>query len=132
MSARVEHRRGFGGHRHPVTVLPKTTLGWWAIGLAAAFFPLALTAGYEVLPGGGRVSFACAVASGAAGLTAIVRDGERALVVFVALAPLLFAVAFELAELIGSWRRSLPMLTLIVQVGTVPSALLGGVAVSHG
>ena len=64
------------------SVLPTTLLGRWAVGLAAAFFAL--------WPDGGVVA-----------LVTIVRARERALTVFAALAPLAFAAAFVVAELIG-------------------------------
>jgi hypothetical protein len=80
-------------------ILPTTRLGWWAAGLAAAFLPLVFAA--SVVPRGAAVGLVCGLVGGVAALTAIVRDRERALTVVVAIVPLVIAVAFVLAELIG-------------------------------
>jgi hypothetical protein len=69
------------------------------VGLTAAFFPLVFTAG--VVPAGAALGLVCGLAGGAAALAAISREGERAVLVFAALLPLLIAVAFLLAELAG-------------------------------
>lgn len=85
--------------RHPrIPILPTTHLGRWAVGLAA-FFPLVFAA--AVVPRGAALGFVCGLAGGAAALVAIVRDRERAVTVFAALAPLVAAVAFVLAESIS-------------------------------
>ena len=81
------------------TVLPTTQLGRWAVGLAAAFLVLVLTAG--VVPRGAALGLACGLAGGVAALIAIARDRERAVTVLAALVPPLIAAAFVLAELIG-------------------------------
>lgn len=39
MNVRVEHRGSPVKHRPQITFLPATHLGWWAVGLAAAFLP---------------------------------------------------------------------------------------------
>jgi hypothetical protein len=88
---------------HPRTaILPTTYLGRWAVGLAAAFCPLVFTA--AVGPRGAALGFVCGLASGAAALVAIIRDRERAVTVFAALAPAVLAVGFLLAELISANR----------------------------
>jgi hypothetical protein len=99
MSVRAEHRRSPVEHRPRLTFLPTTQLGWWAVGLAATFFPFVFVA--AVLPRGAAIGFVSALAGGVAALMAIVRDRERALTVFVALVPLAVAVAFLLVELIS-------------------------------
>jgi hypothetical protein len=86
--------------RPRITIFPTTDLGWWAVWLAAAFFPLVFAA--AVVPRGAALGFACALAGGVVALTAIVRHRERAVTVFAALAPVAVAVAFVLAELVGS------------------------------
>ena len=80
-------------------LLPTTHLGRWAVGLAAAFFPLVFAA--AVVPRGAALGFACGIAGGAAALLAIIRDGERAVIVLAAVAPVVIAVGFVLAELIN-------------------------------
>ena len=70
-----------------------------ATGLAVAFFVLVLAG--TVVPRGAGVGLACGLVGGVAASVAVVRDGERALAVLVALAPLAMAVGFLAAELIG-------------------------------
>lgn len=81
-----------------VSILPATTLGGWAVGLALAGVVGVLT--WSVLPLGASLGFACGLAGGVVGLIAIVRRGERAVSVFLALLPFAFVVLFVLAELI--------------------------------
>jgi hypothetical protein len=87
------------GRRPWITILPATTLGRWAVGLAAAFIGLVLVG--VVVPRGGSLAVVCGVAGGVAALVAVVRDHERAVTAFAALLPLAFAVGFVVAELIG-------------------------------
>lgn len=96
----VSHQPSGDGRLSP----PMTLEGWWALGLASAaivlgvlgeaarrgdvggpFYPLALLA---ALVGGGAAIVA-------------VRRGERSLVVMLAVLPLVVAVGFGLAELLG-------------------------------
>jgi hypothetical protein len=53
-----------------------------------------------VVPLGAALGFLCGLVGGLAALLAIVRDRERAVTVFAALAPVAIAVAFALAELV--------------------------------
>jgi hypothetical protein len=99
MSVRVEHHGSPAKHRPRITFLPTTHLGWWAVALAAAFFPFVFAA--AVVPRGAALGFACGLAGGVTALMAIIRHRERALTVFVALVPLVIAVAFLLVELIS-------------------------------
>lgn len=87
------------GRRSRIGVLPTTNLGRWAVGLAAAFFPLVLVA--AVVPRAAALGFVCGLAGGVAALTAIVRHRERAVTVIAAVLPLAIAVAFMFAELIA-------------------------------
>ena len=98
MSVGAEHPGSPVKHGSQITVLPTTHLGRLAVGLAVAFFPLVFAA--SVVPRGAALGVVCGVAGGVAGLTAIVRDRERAATVFAAFVPLAVAVAFVLAELI--------------------------------
>ena len=99
MSVRAEHHGSPVEHRSRITFLPTTQLGWWAVGLAAAFLPFVFAA--AVFPRGAAIGFVCGLAGGVAALMAIIRHRERALTVFVALVPLVIAVAFLLVELIS-------------------------------
>ena len=81
------------------SLLPTTQLGRWAVGLAAAFFPLVFAAAFA--PGAAALGFVCGLAGGSAALVAIVRERERALTVVAAVAPLAIAAAFLLAQLFG-------------------------------
>ena len=98
MSVRPEHPRSPVGRRPRISLLPTSVLGWWAVGLAATFFPLVFAA--PLVPIGAALGFVCGFAAGVAALVAIVRDRERALTVCAALVPLAIAVAFVLAEVI--------------------------------
>ena len=99
MSVRVEHPGSPVEHRRRIAVLPTTRRGWWAVGLAAAFFPLVFVG--AVVPRGIALGFVLGLAGGVAGLVAVVRDRERAVTVFAAIVPFVVAVAFVLAELIA-------------------------------
>ena len=100
MGVGVEHPGSPVKHGPRISVVPTTLLGRWAVGLAAAFFVLVVIG--IVVPRGGALAVACGLTSGVVALVAIVRERERALTVFAALAPLAFAVGFVIAELIGS------------------------------
>ena len=99
MNVRVEHQGSPAKHRLRITFLPTTHLGWWAVGLAAAFFPFVFAA--AVVPRGAAIGFVCGFGGGVTALMAMIRYRERALTVFVALVPLVIAVAFLLVELIS-------------------------------
>jgi hypothetical protein len=70
------------------------------VGLTAAFFALVLVG--TVVPRGGALAVFCGLSGGVAALVAIIQERERALTLYAALAPLAFAVAFVVAELIGN------------------------------
>lgn len=99
MGVGVEHPGTPVKHQRRITILPATSLGWWAVGSATAFFALVLAA--TLVPRGAALGFVCGVAGAVAALVAIVRDDERAVTVFAALVPVAMAVAFALAELIS-------------------------------
>ena len=98
MGARVEHRGTPGKHWPRIAILPTTTLGWWAVGLVAAFFPLVFAAG--AFPGAAALGLLCGLAGGIAAITAIVRDHERGLSVFAGFVPFLIAIGFAVAQLL--------------------------------
>jgi hypothetical protein len=82
-----------------IALLPTTRLGRWAVGLAAANVVLVL--GWRLMgPLGAAPGFAAGLVGGVLALVAIFRRGERALIVFAALVPFVFVVAFVVAELI--------------------------------
>lgn len=99
MSIGAQHQGTPVKHRARLAILPTTSLGRWAVGLAIVFFPLVFAAG--VVPRAAALGFFCGLAGGVGALVAILRDRERALSVFAAFLPLAVAVAFVLAELIA-------------------------------
>lgn len=99
MSVRVEHRGSPIKRRHRITILPTTERGWWAVGLAAGFFAFVFAA--ALVPRGAAFGFLSGLAGGVVALMAIIRDRERALTVFVALLPVVIALAFLLVELLS-------------------------------
>jgi hypothetical protein len=78
--------------------LPTTPLGKWAVWFAIAAFLLQFA--WMILPGGAALSMALAVVGGVCALTAIVRQRERAIAVYIAVAPLAMTVLFIAAELL--------------------------------
>ena len=98
MTIGAEHGRSPVGHRDRIAIFPTKELGWWAVGLAAAFFPLVFAAG--VLPGAAALGLVSGLGGGVVALMAIVRSRERAVSVFAAFVPLVIGVAFLLTELI--------------------------------
>ena len=86
-----------GSTRH-VAVLPTTTPGWWSVGLLAAHVLLVLA--WSVVPGGAIAGFVCGLVGGGVALTAIRRSGERAVLVFAAIVPLVLVVLFVIGELL--------------------------------
>ena len=94
-------------HSNRWYVLPRTSAGWWAVALSAAFFvSVAVTVSADVEFTAGRFNFAgafnflVAIAGGALALYAMLVRGERSLIVLVPVLPALFAAGFELAELL--------------------------------
>jgi hypothetical protein len=87
---------------HHLQVAPTTTIGRWSVGLAGGF--VVLNALWSVLPGAGRLAVGCGIAAGVAALAALIGRGERGLVVWAAIVPLLAVVGFVLAELLVGLR----------------------------
>lgn len=98
MGVGVEHPGSPDARAPRIAILPTTRLGWWAVGLAAAFFPLVFAA--AVVPRGAALGLVCGLAGGVAASIAIVRDHERAVTVFAAVAPFAVGLTFMVAELI--------------------------------
>ena len=90
--------------------LPKTHLGWWSVGLASAFllYLFALTIGVsaleaENLPGIGLFMFGVTLAAAATGLMAVLRRGERSILMIF---PVLIGVSvlfMEIGEFFHRW-----------------------------
>ena len=55
----------------------------------------------HLVPRGAAFALACGVAGGIAALVAAARDGERAVTMMAALVPLVIAIGFFAAELLG-------------------------------
>jgi hypothetical protein len=81
-----------------VAFVPTTRLGWVALALAMAYFPL--VSAWSLLPGGAALGFLAGIAGGVVALVSILRRGERAVTVFAAVVPIAFVGIFVLAELL--------------------------------
>lgn len=75
MSVRVERHGSPVKHRPRISFLPTGHLGWWAVGLAAAFFPFVFAA--AVVPRVAAIGFVCGLAGGVAALLAIQIESVR-------------------------------------------------------
>ena len=85
--------------RRRLAVLPTTRLGRWAVGLAVA--NVVLMFGWRLMgPLGGGPGLAAGLVGGSLALVALFKRGERALTVIAAVLPLVFVLAFVLAELL--------------------------------
>ena len=85
-------------HAHAFHVRPTTRLGRWAIIVGLGYFlfmPL-----WSFLPGGAVLAFLCGIAGGVVAIVAVARRGERGLLAYAAIVPLVLVVAFILAELL--------------------------------
>ena len=90
-----------------VSSLPSTQLGWWSVGLAAAFVVLLIINAAVFLPSPGVVPWreamvgigllACGIGGGAVALIALIRRHERSWLVWLALLTGLF-VLFMIGE----------------------------------
>ena len=99
MTVKAERPREPIQHGPANPILPTSVLGRWAVGLAAAFFPLVFSAG--LVPLAAALGIVCGVAGGALALVAIIRDGDRAVTVFAGFLPLVIALAFVLVQVIA-------------------------------
>jgi multisubunit Na+/H+ antiporter MnhB subunit len=75
---------------------PRTSLGWWAVGLAVA--SIVLLPVWSILPGGALPSFLCGLAGGIIALIALIREKERSWLVFLCILPMLNVFVFILGE----------------------------------
>lgn len=90
--------------------LPKTRPGWWSVGLAAVFalylFGLVIGVGAmeaENLPGIGPFMFVLTLAAAATGLTAVLRRGERSILLIFPVVIGVSVLFLEISELLGKW-----------------------------
>jgi hypothetical protein len=90
---------------------PATRLGWWAVGLAAAFLVMSVINSavfmrlsvdvpwrQTVLPFYGIFMMLCGLAAGGIGLLAVLRSRERSWLVWLTILPGAFALFFVLGE----------------------------------
>jgi hypothetical protein len=90
--------------------LPKTRLGWLSVGLTAAFllYLSALTIGVsaleaENLPGIGLFMFGVTLAAATTGLMAVLRRGERSILMIFPVFIGLSVLFMEIGELLHRW-----------------------------
>jgi hypothetical protein len=80
-----------------ISLKPGSKLGWWAIGLAVAYFVLMPM--WSFLGSlGAWPAFLCGFAGGILGLIAVIRQQERSWLVYLACLPLLLVMIFFLGE----------------------------------
>jgi hypothetical protein len=96
-----------------ITILPKTPLGWWSVGLTATFilvFGVAGMAGLELQSGSvGLMTFGAVlgildIGAIVTGLISIIKTKERSVLVFLVLALSLFFWVFLPGFWIPSWN----------------------------
>ena len=92
-----------------VSILPKTSLGWWSVGLVIAIIVLFVVVpevpGAEVTALGRAIAIGFAAISGVAfvtGLIGIVRRRERSILVFLTTAIGMFALIIAVGEAFGT------------------------------
>ena len=90
--------------------LPKTRLGWFSVGLTAAFllYLFELTIGVsaleaENLPGMGLFMFLVTLAAAATGLMAVLRRGERSILMIFPVFIGLSVLFMEIGEFLHRW-----------------------------
>ena len=90
--------------------LPKTRLGWWSAGLTALFlvYIFALIIGVstleaENLPGIGLFMFGVTLAAAATGLVAVLRRGERSILMIFPVLIGVAALAMNIGEFLHQW-----------------------------
>lgn len=82
--------------------LPSTRLGWWSVGLAAAFVVVFVINAAVLLPAAGVVPWReamvgivlllCGIGGGIAALVALIRGHDRSWLVWIAMVPALFVI----------------------------------------
>lgn len=77
---------------------PHTRLGWWAAGLAVVFIVLFILISTSLILFSGFLTMVCGFIAGVVGLIAVVRQGERSWLVWLAVLCGLFVLLFALGE----------------------------------
>jgi hypothetical protein len=80
--------------------LPRTRLGWWAVGLTALFVVLFISITTELFHFPGFLTMGLGVVAGILTLLAILWRGERSWLVWLMLLPGGFAALFALGEVL--------------------------------
>ena len=93
-----------------VLSLPKTRLGWWAVGLSATFVVVFIINQALFMSGAVRwegmilpllyaiAPLGCGLAGGVVGLIAVIRQHERSWLVWLTMLPLLFVLFLVIGE----------------------------------
>jgi hypothetical protein len=94
--------KGASTSNRRVTLLPRSRPGWWSLALLIAFVLLMtlLVTLPGTVPGAARFGFLAGVLSVALAVFAVVRRGERSVLVLATLIPGVLIGAFALAEII--------------------------------
>ena len=80
--------------------MPRTRLGWWAVGLSLLFTGLFVSVSNDLVPFPGILTIILGVVAGVVTLLALVWKRERSWLVWLMLLPGLFAFAFSLGEIL--------------------------------
>jgi hypothetical protein len=80
--------------------MPRTGLGWWAVGLSAAFVAMFVLATNNIVHLSGLLIMLCGLVAGILELEAVIANRERSWLVWLMLLPGLFALLFALGEML--------------------------------
>ena len=81
--------------------LPRTKLGWWAVGLSILFTALFLAVSNDLIPFPGIITMTLGVVAGILILLAIYWKPERSWLICLMLVPGLFAILFAAGEILS-------------------------------
>ena len=85
---------------NPFLGMPRTKLGWWAVGLALLFAALFVSVTNELIHFSGFLTMTLGVIAGIVTLIALIWKRERSWLVWLMLLPGLFAIVFALGEIL--------------------------------
>jgi hypothetical protein len=80
--------------------MPRTGLGWWAVGLSAAFVVMFILAANNIVPLSGLLLMLCGLVAGILDLRAVISNHERSWLVWLMLPLGLFAFFFAVGEVL--------------------------------